>query len=163
MRSFSPSPVQAVAFLAIGLSVLAVFVPAFARNLRVSRLSEAMDGLQHISRQATLIAQSRQPKDAYPPSVELTPAEVPQGHAVTDKADAWQSQTWRELAFAPAQPHRFSFAFESKNALEVATFRAIARGDLDGDAVTSRFEITGEYKLGQTPMVYHLELDREVE
>jgi hypothetical protein len=161
MRSFSP--VQAVAFLAIGLSVLAVFVPAFARNLRVSRLSEAMDGLQHISRQATLIAQSRQPRDAYPPSVGLTPAEVPQGVAVADKPDVWQHQTWRELAFAPPQPHRFSFLFESKNAPDVATFVATARGDLDGDAVLSRFEITGEYKVGQGPVVYHLELDREVE
>jgi hypothetical protein len=161
MRSLTP--VQAIAILAIGLSVLAVFVPAFARNLRVSRLSEAMDGLQHIARQATLVAQSRQPRDAYPPSVGLTPAQVPQGQAVTDKPDTWHQQTWRELAFMPSQPHRFSFEFESKNAPDVATFRAIARGDLDGDAVTSRFEITGEYKAGGAPTMYHLELDREVE
>jgi hypothetical protein len=161
MRAFTP--VQAMAVLAIGLSVLAVFIPAFARNLRVSRLSEAMDGLQQISRQASLIAQSRQPADAYPPTVGLTPAQVPQGQAVTDKPEIWQTQTWRELAFSPPQPHRFSFEFQSKNAPEAATFRAIARGDLDGDAVTSRFEITGEYKAGGSPVVYHLELDREVE
>jgi hypothetical protein len=159
----SLTPVQAVAILAIGLSVLAVFVPAFARNLRVSRLSEAMDGLQHISRQATLIAQSRQPRDAYPPSVGLTPAQVPQGQAVTDKPDTWHHQTWRELAFSPPQPHRYSFEFQSKNAPDVATFRAIARGDLDGDAVTSHFEITGEYRAGGVPVVYELELDRELE
>lgn len=161
MRSLNP--VQAVAILAIGLSVLAVFVPAFARNLRVSRLSEAMEGLQHISRQATLIAHSRQPRDAYPPSVGLTPAQVPQGQAVTDKPDTWHHQTWLELAFSPPQPHRFSFEFHSKNAPDVATFRAIARGDLDGDAVTSQFEITGEYRAGGVPVVHELELDRELE
>lgn len=155
--------VPAVAFLAVLLSVLAVFVPAFARNLRVSRLTEAMDSLAHISKQATLIAASRKPGDAYPPSAGLTPAEVPQAQAVTDKPEIWQHPTWLELAFVPEQPHRFSFEFESANAPAGATFTARAKGDLDGDAILSQFEISGEYKPGDKPVVFPLEMDREVE
>jgi hypothetical protein len=155
--------VPAVAFLAILLSILAVFVPAFARNLRVSRLTEAMDSLAYISKQATLIAASRKPHDAYPPSVGLTPEQVPQGHAVTDKPEVWQQPTWLELAFAPEQPHRFAFEFESNNAPSGATFTARAKGDLDGDAILSEFQISGEYKLDGKPVVFPLEMDREVE
>lgn len=155
--------VPAVAFLSIVLSVLAVFVPAFARNLRVSRLTEAMESLNHISKQATLIAASRKPGDAYPPSVGLTPEQVPQGQAVTDKPEIWQHPTWLELAFEPKQPHRFSFEFTSNNAPSGATFTARAKGDLDGDAILSNFEISGEYKPGDKPVVFPLEMDREVE
>ncbi len=155
--------VPAVAFLAIGLSVLAVFVPAFARNLRVSRLTEAVDSLAHISKQATLIAASRKPGDAYPPSVGLTPAEVPQAQAVTD--------TNRDLA----TPHVVGAGLCARAAAPVffrvrkqqrslgATFTARAKGDLDGDAILGEFEISGEYKPGERPVIFSLEMDREVE
>jgi hypothetical protein len=142
---------------------MAVFVPAFARNLRVSRLTEAMDSLAYLGKQATLIAASRKPHDAYPPSVGLTPEQVPQEQAVTDKPEVWQHPTWLELAFAPEQPHRFSFEFESSNSEAGATFTARAKGDLDGDAIVSEFAISGEYKPGDKPVVFPLEMDREVE
>ena len=160
MRSLTP--LQAVVFVSIMLSVLAVFVPAFARNLRVSRVAEAIDGLGRIGKQATLIAASREVAQAYPPSVGLTPSEVPQGEAVNDE-ELWQQPTWLELGFSPRQPHRFAFEFDSKNGRELSTFRATAFGDLDGDAIYSRFEITGEFRRGQQPVLFPLEMYREVE
>ncbi len=158
----TPTPLQAVVFLSILLSVLAVFVPAFARNLRVSRMAEAIDGLHQIGKQASLIAASRETHEAYPPSVALTPREVPQGESV-ESEELWQDPTWLELGFKPRQPHRFAFQFESNNGHELATFRATALGDLDGDAIHSRFELSGEFHRGQQPVLFALEMDREVE
>lgn len=158
----SLTPLQAVVFVSIALSVLAVFVPAFARNLRVSRVAEAIDGLGQIGKQATLIAASRAVSQAYPPSVGLTPSEVPQAAVVSDEK-LWQAPTWLELGFAPRQPHRFAFQFDSENGYEKSSFRAVAYGDLDGDAIHSRFEITGEFKRGEQPVLFPLEMDRNVE
>lgn len=154
---------QAVVAAALLGSVVAVFAPAFAKNLRVSRLAEPLNGLKHIGARATLLASERAVHEAYPASVALTPAEVPKGVAVADDPAIWEHPTWVELGFRPAQPHYFSFQFISDNARRGSRFTARAQGDLDGDGEFSRFELIGEYLPGGEPHLLPMEIVREVE
>jgi hypothetical protein len=60
-------------------------------------------------------------------------------------------------------PHGFSYEFESHHAANGATFSARAYGDLDGDGVTSIFEMTGESRESEEPRIGELWVHREVE
>lgn len=135
----------AVSFAVTG-SLLAVAVPAFVRNLHASKLVEPVDGLKAIAEGATSYAKAHDVPHAYPPSAPLNPAAVLRGTREADPPQAWDTPTWKALAFRPAEegvPHAFAFAFTSANAPTRSTFSAVAHGDLDGDGVTSTFQIAG--------------------
>jgi type IV pilus assembly protein PilA len=140
------SPVElAIGFALVG-SLLAIVVPTFAREIHASRSVEPVDGLHHIGAAALAYATDRPAAEAFPPSVGLTPPVVPRGHCEADLPLLWQQPTWVALAFAPASegsPHCFAFQFDSALSPARSTFRAQAHGDLDGDGISSTFEITG--------------------
>jgi hypothetical protein len=136
----------AIAF-ALGGSALAVAVPAFVRNVHASRMAEPVEGLQRIASGAIQYAQNRPASQAFPPSVATTPEVPPRGHCDVDPEELWQRPTWVALQFRPVppgRPHCFSFGFDSALSPAKATFRAHAHGDLDGDGMTSTFEVTGQ-------------------
>jgi hypothetical protein len=157
------SPLESVALLSLAGSVLAVFVPTFVRQLHASRLVEPIEGLERIGARAAAMADGRAPKDAFPPSVGLTPKDVPAGHSVEDPEGTWDEPTWRELDFRLDRSHYYAFAFESENKPQRARFTARALGDLDGDGLFSTFKLEGEVEPGAAPVLYPLEMDREVE
>jgi hypothetical protein len=157
------SPVEAAVALAIGGSLLATTVPEFVRNLHASRLVEPIEGLERIGARATARAAGLPTESAYPESVGLTPERVAKGERLLDPPGTWDHPTWRTLGFSFSSPHSFSFAFESRNAAPVATFRAFAHGDLDGDGNLSTFELSGRSAEGAQPELFHLEIHREVE
>lgn len=157
------TPVEAAVAVAIFGSVLATTLPTFVHNLHASALVEPIDGLGRIATRATAIAASRPVENAYPGSVGLTPSTVPAGQRVTDPPQTWDHPTWVELGFSFNVPHAFSFAFESKNAPDISTFRATAQGDLDGDGSLSTFELGGEVKAGGEPITGSMDIHREVE
>jgi type II secretory pathway pseudopilin PulG len=135
----------AVTFAIVG-SVAAVAIPAFVRELHASKLSEPMEGLATIAEHAEAYAQGHDVPHAYPPSAPLTPADVPRGERAVDPAGAWDHPTWKALDFRPAPEgvaHAFSFAFDSTLGPARSSFVASAHGDLDGDGVTSTFEVRG--------------------
>lgn len=148
---------------AVGGSVLAVMVPAFARNVHASRLAEPVDGLGRIAARATALAAGRPMAYAYPPSVGLTPGRVPAGQRETDLPGTWENPTWSSLDFRFTNPHSFSFVFESKNGEVRAEFEARAHGDLDGDGSLSTFSLGGSVESGGEPEVGSLMVYREVE
>lgn len=154
--------VETAVALSIAGSVLAIAVPAFVRNLHASRLSEPIDGLKRISARAALLADGPL-KGLYPDSVGLTPEQVPQGTSVTDPPEIWEHPTWRALDFRILTPHRYSFAFESRNTKAGSTYEARAQGDLDGDGIHSTFSMSGQSLPGQRAESFPLQLDREVE
>jgi type II secretory pathway pseudopilin PulG len=136
----------AVTFAILG-SLLAIAVPAFVRDLRASKLVEPASGVKAIAEEATAYARARDVPHAYPPSAPLTPAAVPRGTREVDPPGAWDQPTWKALAFRASPEgvaHAFSFAFDSANGPARSTFTAHAHGDLDGDGVTSTFEVQGE-------------------
>jgi hypothetical protein len=155
--------VETAAAIALGGALLAVTVPAFVRNLHASRLAEPIDGLNRIATRATVLAATRPAEIAYPETVGLTPSTVPQGKRVLDPPGTWNHPTWRRLDFELGVPHAFSFSFESHDAPGLASFRAVAQGDLDGDGVLSTFALGGESGDGSEPTVTPLEVTREVE
>jgi len=161
MRSLTP--VEAALAFAIGGSVLAVSVPPFLRNLHASRLTEPLEGLQRLAGRAAVLADSAPLSQAYPPSVGLTPAQVPRGELVTDPPGTWSHPSWRLLDFAIETPHAFSFEWSSSSAPAESKFTATAHGDLDGDGVQSTFQISGSVRAGGAPQTLPLEVMREVE
>lgn len=84
------------------------------------------------------------PADALPPSVGMTPAQVPMGVRVKDPPGTWVHPTWRTLEFSIEDEHAYSYAYDSAVSETVARFTARAVGDLDGDGVLGTFERTGE-------------------
>jgi prepilin-type N-terminal cleavage/methylation domain-containing protein len=123
--------------VAIGIAIVgsltAIAVPACVRELHASKFAEPVDGLARIGKSAT--AQS-----AFPQSAPLTPDKAPRGKLEIDPAGTWDHATWRALEFRPTPegvPHGYAFQIEAKP--EEMTARA--HGDLDGDGVTSTFEI----------------------
>lgn len=134
------------AIVGIGGSLLAVAVPAFVRALNASKTTEALDGLNQVSNAAVSKAELHEQLESFPPSVELTPAEVPRGVKVSDPQGTWDHLTWRALDFRLEHPHAYSFRFQSSvdPVSQVARFAARAHGDLDGDGSWSTFEVRGE-------------------
>lgn len=157
------SPVEAALIFALGGSALAVFVPTFVRNVHASRLVEPLDGLARIAGRAAQLADAAPQSAAYPDSAPLTPTNVPRGELVKDPAGTWSHATWRLLDFAFDAPHAYSFELVSKLTPELASYTATARGDLDGDGVLSRFEVSGSVKPGAVPQTLPLEVVREIE
>jgi type IV pilus assembly protein PilA len=137
--------------LALAGSVLAVAVPTFAKNVHSSRFVEPVSGLERMSAAAVEYARSRPVVQAFPPSAALTPSVPPRGRCEVDPPGLWESPTWRALDFRPSaldEPHCFAFGFESSLSPAKSTFRAHAHGDLDGDGITSTFEMTGHVESG---------------
>ncbi len=158
--------VQLAAIFGVSGSVLAVAIPAFVRNLSASKLSEPIDGLDRIVTNAVAYAQVHPHEISFPPSAPLTPAQVPRGTRTTDPPEAWEHLTWKCLDFSFLEPHAFAFQFDSglEEATQTMRFSAKAHGDLDGDGMSSTFEVKGERLLGQSPRVLPgMFVDREVE
>jgi hypothetical protein len=151
------SPVEAALGVAVVGSVLAVGVPAFFENLHASRLAEPIDGLGAIAAAALALAEAGEP---FPASVQLTPGQVAAGQALVDEPGTWDQPTWQALGFGFDGPHRFSFAFESTRG--GLAFRAVARGDLDGDGQHSELSLRGEQSAAGA-RTFPLEMQREVE
>lgn len=157
------TPVEAAVAVAIGGSVLAVTLPAFLGSLQASQLVEPLSGLERLAGRASALAAGRAPSEAYPATVELTPSRVPRGERLLAPPGSWDHPTWQELGFAPTAPHAFAFGFSSENGELLATFRAYAHGDLDGDGALSTFAVSGASAEGAAPIVHPMEIHREVE
>jgi hypothetical protein len=142
---------------ALGGSVLAVAVPTFVREIHASRLAEPVDGLKTIGASAIAYAQEHPVRGApqngqgFPASAPMTPPVPPRGRCEADPPGAWDHPTWQALGFRPVppgMPHCFAFAFDSAVTPAKSTFQAHAHGDLDGDGITSTFQISGQSVVG---------------
>jgi hypothetical protein len=100
---------------------------------------------------------------AYPKSTGRTPSRVPAGEPVVDPPGTWDHPSWRLLGFKKEREHAYTFEFDSRGDAQGASFVARAQGDLDGDGELSEFSIRGEVQGQKEPVVYPLELRREVE
>jgi hypothetical protein len=143
--------------------VLAVAVPEFLHGLHASRLVEPIDGLTRVAANAVAYASRDETRLTFPPSVPLTPAEVPRGTRVNDPEGTWDSPSWRALSFGFDYPHAFSFTFESSLSPAGSRFRAAAHGDLDGDGVQSTFEVAGESDPTGARIIPGMYVESEVE
>jgi hypothetical protein len=145
-RRFTPLEL-AIAFALVG-ALLAIAVPAFWREVHASRFVEPVDGLNRIGTAAVGYGLAHPVAQGFPPSAPLTPGPPARGRCDVDLPEAWDHPTWRALDFRPTPPgtpHCFSFSFESALSPAKSGFRAQAHADLDGDGISSTFEVTGHY------------------
>lgn len=144
--------IEAGLLLSLMAVVLAVFVPTFVRRVRTSKISEAAELLQTMSRGAHAYYEtswSSVARRCLPPSAGPTPA-APTIEA--EEVDFFSSaapghESWEALRFQPDRAIRFSYRYlpsadgcalgETGDAVSIV-FRA--EGDLDGDGVRSTFE-----------------------
>lgn len=143
---------EAVAAVCVTGILLAVFVPAFLRELRTSKTSEASNNLALLyQRSAAYFAEQRTgggtrclPDGAGPaprdPTIELSRVDF-------TAQSTPGSPTWRALGFAPRPLARYAYTFEPASAgcglrSPEGTFLLTLRaeGDLDGDGERSIFE-----------------------
>lgn len=132
--------------VALAGTLLAIAIPVFSRELHASRFVEPASGVARMGSGAVVWAQGRGAADAFPPPAPLTPATVPRGIRVVDAAELWNTPSWRALSFTPGpegHAHAFAFAFDRTVGANESAFVARAHGDLDGDGVTSTFEVRG--------------------
>jgi hypothetical protein len=139
-------PIEGAIAFALAGSLLAVAVPAFVREVHASRFAEPVEGLERLTAAAVAYGRDRPASEAFPPTAPLTPPSPPRGTREIDPPGSWDTPTWTALGFRPSPegaPHAFSFGFDSTRAPGLSTFVAHAHGDLNGNGITSTFEMRG--------------------
>lgn len=142
------------------LGVLAaVAVPAFIKYIQQAKTSEAYDKLSLLYRgSVAYIVNSNEdvqrgvtgtgvalnfPPDVGPTPIAGTCCGVPGAQCLSTAAD-WDTDTWRDLNFQIADPHRYWYTYDSgATGGAGAHFTARANGDLDCDGNFSTFERCG--------------------
>ncbi|MBI2388105.1 MAG: hypothetical protein HYV09_00690 [Deltaproteobacteria bacterium] len=96
----------------------------------------------------------------FPRSGGPVPATLPRGE-FSVPASAWASPPWSDVGFSIVEPHHYQFEIETTPDGQRCWARA--RGDLDGDGVTSLFEV--EERIGATGELEraHVRIEREDE
>ena len=158
------------------LGILAsLAIPAFRKYVRRSRVVEAVKGVrfmfdgsvayyadEHADRNGVIV-----PKQ-FPVTTGPTPAladccTFPAGKCPGRPAAFESDATWSAVGFTMADPHYFSFTYESAGLDDDAQFSARANGDLNCNAVYYTFERAaaiqnGEYVNGSA-LYKHLPLE----
>jgi type IV pilus assembly protein PilA len=80
------------------------------------------------------------------------------GQKYLSKPSEWDDSGWRCLRFSMQDPQYFQYQYTATGSRNAAgnQFIATARGDLDGDGSTSKFQLIGELKSyagGLTPVI----------
>lgn len=136
-------------------SLLAVAIPAFVREVRLSKTAEAAEMLQTMHLGASAYFASTQSIEGVGRTRCLPEhsGPTPQRPHVEARSvdffdeDVHDAPTWRVLAFRSERPLRFSYRFDPVQAgcdlrtpehTYIVTYSA--EGDLDGDGLRSRFE-----------------------
>jgi hypothetical protein len=78
-------------------------------------------------------------KHVFPPSAGPVPLVVPKGVTYQSSAKDWSAPTWQAIKFQVTDPQRYQYEIVTAKDGKTCVLRA--RGDLDGDGVTSVFEI----------------------
>ena len=147
MRERGLRLIETRALVSVCGTLLAIVVPAVIKNVAFSHFAEAVDGVNVLGRNALAYAQAHPQGPRFPKSVGVTPVVPARGKPAIDPPGTWDDATFRALDFAPLGdaelPHSYSFAFEAQAAPAAGGFAATAHGDLDGDGVTSTFELKG--------------------
>jgi type II secretory pathway pseudopilin PulG len=130
------------------IGVLAAIAgPAYLKYIRTAKTSESLgvlrkiyDGeiayydIDHID--ATGVRQSAQFTSA-----PATHTEVPRGEKVKGN---WDGQEWAALRVGMDGPTNYSYEVTAAGVRALSSFTARAKGDLNGDGVTSLFERVGK-------------------
>jgi hypothetical protein len=108
-----------------------------------SRAEEARLRVFAIADRLVEYAQAAQARGAkavrFPESAPLVPPEIPSGRVVDVSAESFAHPSWQAIGFAHSGPVHYACDFVTGK--EGRSVVARARGDLDGDGLTSLFEL----------------------
>lgn len=158
---FDPKNVPPSVGPTFGLGVVAaVAIPAFMKNVKKAKSSEARMNLKKLYDGA--FAQYGYAHEL-PASTGVTP---PLGDCCKSKdgtcapdATLWGTPAWKALRFSVDDPYRYSYEFKS----DKSSFVARAYGDLNCDGTYSTFEMKGNIAADRTITTKGLVVDRELE
>ncbi len=139
----------------------AIAIPAFIKYVKQSKTSESGLNLKTLADGATAYYESDHYTSAGLPVSEKqfptpagtladktavkVPANIPKGTKFASQQSDWNAEPWKSLKFVVSKPHYFRYRYFSSNAASAADkFSTRAEGDLDADAVSSRFNLNGE-------------------
>ncbi|MEO1271538.1 MAG: hypothetical protein AAFX99_25880 [Myxococcota bacterium] len=149
--------VVALSLPCIGV-VAAIAIPAFVKYIKQTKTSEA--GL-NLKMMGDGVVAYYQDKGKLPPSAGPTPNMVPKGTQVSVDADAWDAEGWKAIRFMVHKPVYYQYAMVNDGDTSMLS----AKGDLDGDGVTSEFLVKIHVEDGEATVtpVYLKDIDRELE
>ena len=131
-----------------------VAVPAFMRNARKAKTSEARVMVERLYNNArSYFSEEYNARGSgsvlarqFPATEVLTPAisccSSP-GYRCAPSVAIWSTPSWIALKFAMTDPHYFRYAFVSSGTETSSQFSAQAYGDLNCDGTLSTFEMIG--------------------
>lgn len=139
----------------------AIAIPAFIKYVKQSKTSEAglnlktlADGAaqyyeaDHYTTTGIPVSEKQFPTTDHTfaqAAQAKNPAAIPKGtkHPVTQAE--WNAEPWKSAKFAIAKPHYYRYRYQPTNVANAADkFSTRAEGDLDADAVSSRFNVNAE-------------------
>lgn len=134
---------------------LALSIYGIKRYVLRAKQSEAH---QMLTRIGTAMLVYHDEHGRLPPSAAPLPAELPPGARYQSNPEDWQKPGWAELEVSLSSPQYY--AYEILVAPGGKSFRAYARGDLDGDGIKSEISLGGaiEQKDGKAILVLEKEL-----
>jgi type IV pilus assembly protein PilA len=133
----------------------AIAVYGVARYLKQAKTAEATRALGSIENGERQQFQRETPwppgstssdrfEHTFCPAAALTPATVPLGHKVMVPATSWNTAGWTCAKFVMTDPQYYAYQLTGDGAVgTAAVYTASAHGDLDGNGVTSIFELVG--------------------
>jgi hypothetical protein len=121
--------------------ISAIAIYGVQRYIANAKVAEARGNVATIAaRLSKYVADQRVKR--FPKSAPRTPKDVPAGTKFKPDAQTWSHASWKAIDFRLEAPHYYAYELESARDGKRATVRA--HGDLDGDGVTSRFELSLE-------------------
>ncbi|MFT6397597.1 MAG: prepilin-type N-terminal cleavage/methylation domain-containing protein [Bradymonadia bacterium] len=128
------------------LGILAsVAIPSYIKWVRTARTAESTMNLRRMYDASVIYFALMYSDDLgerslarFPGTASLTPSDVPAGTAVTTDS-AFDTPIWNALHFNLADPHRFSYQYNSGGISNDAQFTASSFADLDADEELSTF------------------------
>jgi hypothetical protein len=97
----------------------------------------------------------------FPPSAPLLPDEVPYGKRVVPNPHAFSYPSWQDIHYANARPTFYAYDFVTAKDGKSVVVRA--RGDIDGDGITSLFELDVLLDARGIPTIAPLIRERDAE
>lgn len=135
-------PEQGVALVGV---VSSIAIRGVNRYLAATKAAEAKNTVGTIARGLAIAAEREDESGAktvhrFPPSAPAIPIHPPRGMKYRSAAREWEHPSWKAIRFSMSWPQYYSYSFETSKDRKRCV--VIARGDLDGDGIESKFTRT---------------------
>lgn len=136
-----------VAILGIIAALATVGISGYLRHAKTAEATRALGMMENGSRAQfgkPTVALDGTSVQKFCPSGALTPPSIPKASRKKVDTAAWMEETWKCLLFSLNDPQFYSYQYVTNGSTGTAArYTASAYGDLDGDDLTSSFQLKG--------------------